>query len=414
MAKIIKLKARQVFDSRGYPTVEAEILLEKNSLGRFICPSGASTGSKEALELRDHEAWFMGKGVLKAVSHINQEIANNILGRSFKDQEELDKFLIDLDGTENKSRLGANAILPVSGAFFHAIAAYEKRALYDQGQEIFILPRPMVNVLNGGVHADNNLDIQEFMLVPKAKTFSEAMRMVAESFYALKSILKSRGLSTAVGDEGGFAPKLKSNEEALDLLSKAVQMAGFALHKDLSFALDIAANELHVNNKYKLNNKYLDQEELLNWYEKISLQYPICSIEDPFSENDFLGFSKIVKSLGSKIQIIGDDLFVTNEKYLSLGIKNNYANGILIKINQVGTISETIKAIKLAKDHKFFTIISHRSGDSEDTTIADLAVLTSAGQIKTGSLARSERVCKYNRLLKIEEELGDKACLWQG
>lgn len=411
MVKINELKARQVFDSRGMPTVEAEILLEGGGHGLFICPSGASTGSKEALELRDHDQHkFLGRGVLKAVSHIKNDIAHAIKGKSFADLRELDLLLIDLDGTENKSHLGANATLSVSGAFFKALADQHNRPLYDHKGEHFLLPMPMVNVLNGGAHADNGLDIQEFMLVPTgAKSFSEAMRLIAEVFYSLKASLKSLGLSTAVGDEGGFAPKLSSNEQALDLLSSAVIKAGFSLGTDLSFALDVAANELKKGQKYQLNGQIIEPEELFSWYRKVISQYPISSIEDPFAEDDYVSFAHMNKELGSKIQIVGDDLFVTNEKYLMEGIKNHYANAILIKMNQIGTISETINTTKMAKNHGIKTIISHRSGDSEDTTIADLAIFLSAGQIKTGSLSRSERVSKYNRLLRIEEELGEKA-----
>lgn len=415
MVKISELKARQVFDSRGYPTIEAEITLLDGSVGSFITPSGASTGSKEALELRDHERYFLGRGVLKAIAHVHEEIAEVLKGKNFSSQLELDSALINLDGTENKSRLGANATLAVSGAFFHALAKHQKRKLYDNGDQQFWLPRPMVNVLNGGAHANNGLDIQEFMIIPtNASSFSHAMRMVAEVFYALKSSLQTLGLSTGVGDEGGFAPKLKSNEQALDLLSSATEKSGFRLGQDICFGLDVAANEMKEGDQYRLNDQLLDQAELLGWYQKVTGQYPICSIEDPFGENDYEGFILIQKELGSKIQIIGDDLFVTQEKYLLEGIKNHYANGILIKMNQVGTISETLKTTKVAQDFGFKTIISHRSGDTEDTTIADLAVYTKAGQIKTGSLCRSERVAKYNRLLRIEEELGPRAKLWQG
>jgi enolase len=412
MVKITELKARLVFDSRGIPTVEADVVLEDKSFGSFITPSGASTGKKEALELRDHEKQFLGRGVNQAISHIYNDITNAVVGKSFANQQVLDSKLIELDGTENKSRLGANAILSVSGAFFHALAKHEKRAAYDQGQKQFVLPRPMVNVINGGAHANNGLDIQEFMLVPVgADSFKEAICMVAEVFYALKAQLKAKGFSTAVGDEGGFAPKLSSNEQALDFLCEAALESGLKNH--MSFALDVAANEMYESQKYRLNGHHLDREELLGWYQKIISQYPICSIEDPFFEEDFVGFSQMVNRFGSQIQVIGDDLFVTNEKYLMTGIKEHLANGILLKMNQVGTVSETIATANLAKEHGFKTIVSHRSGDSEDTTIADFAVLISAGQIKTGSLSRSERVSKYNRLLRIEEELGNKAKLWQ-
>jgi|SRR5579871_992677 len=414
MAKISSIKARQVFDSRGVPTVEADVLLEDGVMGRFITPSGASVGKKEALELRDNVASsFMGKGVERAISNVREDIANALVGKSFADQAELDQTLIDLDGTSNKSRLGANAILAVSGAFFHALAAKAKKPLYLMSeQSSYLLPLPLVNVINGGAHANNGLEVQEFMIVPSgASSFSEAMQMVAETFYALKAALFAKGLSTAVGDEGGFAPKLRSNEEALDLLMAALIKAGLTPNLHIKLALDVAANELYdeAQDRYRMNGQHIDRDALLQWYQKIHQNYPLCSIEDPFYEEDWQGFSMMMKSLGSKMQIVGDDLFVTNERYIQEGIEHHLANAVLIKMNQIGTISETINAVNLTKSANLRAIISHRSGDSEDTTIADLAVLTNAGQIKTGSLSRSERTAKYNRLLRIEEELGMRA-----
>lgn len=410
MTKIVDIKARQVFDSRGYPTVEADVLLESKALGRFITPAGASVGKKEAIELRDNDmSRFAGRGVLKAIANIHGEISRAVKNRSLIEQRDLDHILIELDGTPNKSRLGANAILCVSGAFFHALANERQIALYRSIKDSspFRLPRPLVNIINGGVHANNKLDIQEFMITPNTNNFSEGMRMVAETFYALKSILQAAGFSTSVGDEGGFAPALASNEQALDLLATAVNKAGLQLYKDINFALDVAASELFDENqeKYRLNGHNYGRQELLDWYERICQQYPIVSIEDPFHEEDIEGFSAITKHLGGRIQIVGDDLFVTNEKYIRPGIDNHYANAVLIKMNQIGTITETIAATKLTMNAGFNAIISHRSGDSEDTTIADLAVLTRCGQIKTGSVSRSERTAKYNRLLRIEEEL---------
>lgn len=409
MPKIIKIRARRIFDSRGVPSVEADLFLSSGEMGRFSCPSGASCGSKEAIELRDGDnALFNGKGVNKALAHIRTEIAEAVVGKSFS-QAELDECLINLDGTANKSRLGANAILPVSGAFFHASALSRKEPLYGLGR---LLPMPLVNVINGGSHANNGLDVQEFMLVPKgAPNFSEALRMVAEIFHALKSLLNARSLSTGVGDEGGFAPKLARNEEALELLMEASMKAHYQPGRDVFFALDVAANELfdEQKNLYRINQHWLDAAALLDWYAGLSKSFPIISIEDPFHENDYDAFAKITARLGSSVQIVGDDLFVTNERYIQEGIERRYANAVLIKMNQIGTVSETLRAIKMAQNGAMRTIISHRSGETEDTTIADLAVLTEAGQIKTGSMSRSERVAKYNRLLRIEEELGLEA-----
>lgn len=412
--KIRRLQARQVLDSRGSPTVEVEISLDNKGWGRFITPSGASCGSKEALELRDNDAnIFNGRGVSKAVSNINTLINSALSNKEINSQAELDNLLIELDGTPNKSHLGANAILAVSAAFMHACSSGEGKPLYRYlNKDRFIMPMPLVNVINGGAHANNNLDIQEFMLVPvSANSFSTALRMCAEIFYALKKDLSAIPMSTSVGDEGGFAPALKNNEQALELLEKAVINAGYKPAVDIKFALDVAANELYDVNecKYRIENKLLDTDSMLSWYKDLTAKFPICSIEDPFYEDDHQAFSLITSELGSKIQIVGDDLFVTNERLIAEGIKNKYANSVLIKMNQIGTITETLKAINLAKNSNFTTIISHRSGDSEDTTIADLAVMTNAGQIKTGSMCRSERVAKYNRLIKIEDELGSAA-----
>lgn len=406
--QIDKILARQVFDSRGIPTVEVELSLKSGACGRFITPSGASVGKNEALELRDGDTTrFLGRGVEKALRHVREDIARALCGSKFSSQKDLDDTLIALDGTPNKSRLGANAVLAVSGAFFHAHAEEENRPLY-QGSDSCSLPTPLVNVINGGAHANNGLDIQEFMIVPTGvATFSDAMRVVAETFYALKAILQKSGFSTAVGDEGGFAPKLSSNEHALDLLMAAVEKAGYTPGADVKFALDVAANEMYVATDalYRLNGQKVSREQLLLWYETICSRYPICSIEDPFQEDDVKSFQALVATLGKKIQVVGDDLFVTNKQYIQRGIEHRYANAVLIKMNQIGTITETMEATAMAKSAGFNAIMSHRSGDSEDTTIADLAVKTAASQIKTGSLSRSERVAKYNRLLRIEEAL---------
>lgn len=415
MVFITNVKARQVFDSRGTPTIEAEVHLSGGAWGRFITPSGASVGKKEALELRDGDAArFFGKGVSKALANIEQHIKKVIVEKSFHDSATLDRCLIELDATPNKTRLGANAILAVSGAFFRAIAEYEKRPLY-QGLEHkgpFIMPMPLVNVINGGAHANNGLAIQEFMMVPVgASSFSEAMRMMAESFYALKTILHKTGLSTAVGDEGGFAPNLATNEQALLLLQQAVEKAGYTPGKHIAFALDVAASEIYdeATQTYRMDGQQLRREQVLDFYGDLINRFPIISIEDPFAEDDKAGFALMTKQLGSRVQVVGDDLFVTNQIYIKEGIENRYANAVLIKINQIGTISEAIQATKLTQEAGLKAIMSHRSGDTEDTTIADLAVLTGTGQIKTGSMSRSERIAKYNRLLRIEEELAGQA-----
>jgi enolase len=415
MFKISDIKARQVYDSRGTPTIEADVLLEGGGFGRFITPSGASVGKKEACELRDNDPdQFYGRGVKKALANIHGEIRQRLLSQTFLNQAQFDDELIKLDGSSNKQRLGANAILSVSGAFFHARASQKKQPLYlsDERSEAFLLPLPLVNVINGGVHADNKLDVQEFMLVPSgADTFSACLQMVDETFIALKNLLKSKGLSTTVGDEGGFAPNLRSDEEALDLLMTAIIKAGYKPLVDIKLALDVAAGEIYDESTktYRINDRVFAWEELLLWYQKMVKDYPIFSIEDPFFEDDFTGFAMMVKNLGQKIQIVGDDLFVTNEHYIREGIERRLANAVLIKMNQIGTITETLQAIALCQKGNLRTVISHRSGDTEDTTIADLAVMTRAGQIKTGSMSRSERTAKYNRLLRIEEELGKAA-----
>jgi enolase len=413
MPKLTKIFARQVFDSRGTPTLEADVTLEGGFLGRFSVPSGASTGMKEALELRDNEAAFFGKGVKKALSHIQGEISQKLLNKDFAKLEELDQLLIDLDATENKSRLGANAILAVSGAFFKALSLSQNRPLYDSLlHKKAVLPMPLINVINGGVHANNGLNIQEFMVVPlSATSFARAMQMASELFMTLRRLLASKGHSVAVGDEGGFAPRLKSHEEALDLLCASVEQSGYRLGDDFAFALDAAANEFFdsKNNYYIFAAEKFSSEELSNWYKNICIKYPLVSIEDPFHEEDKLAFKYLTKELGKKVQIVGDDLCVTNEKFILPALKEKAINAVLIKMNQVGTVSETLRAIKLTEELGARAIISHRSGETEDTTIADLVVLTGAGQIKSGSMSRSERVAKYNRLLRIEEELGERA-----
>lgn len=421
MPVIANVLSRQVFDSRGIPTIEADVYLQSGHWGRFITPSGASVGKKEALELRDGDKnFFRGKGVLKALLNIDKIIKEAVLGKSFDSIDELDQCLIKLDGTQNKSELGANAILAVSGAFFHALAQQENRPLYrdnNNTKDSHVLPMPLVNIINGGAHANNGLAIQEFMIVPiGARRFSEAMRMLAEVFQTLKIILHKSHMSTAVGDEGGFAPNLSSSYDALLLLQKAVEQAGYSLGKDIAFALDVAASEIYDESlqTYAMDGKNLKREELLSYYKNLTENFPIVSIEDPFAEDDTEGFSLMTRQLGERIQIVGDDLFVTNERFIRQGIENHYANAVLIKINQIGTISEAIKATRLAQHANFKAIISHRSGDTEDTTIADLAVLLNAGQIKTGSMSRSERLAKYNRLLRIEEELGSHARFNEG
>lgn len=415
MSKINAIIGREVLDSRGNPTVEAEVKLESGAIGRGISPSGASTGSREALELRDgNKKRYLGKGVLKAVEHVNTSIKDTLLQQDATDQTKIDQIMIDLDGTENKERLGANAMLAVSLACAKAAAKENGLPLfrYLGGKAPFIMPLPMMNILNGGSHADNNVDIQEFMILPVgAPTIREAIRYGAEIFHALKSVLKSKGLNTNVGDEGGFAPNLSSNHEAIDVILQAIEKAGYKAGEDIFLGLDVAASEFYRDGKYHLasENKILDAAEFTDYLEDWVKQYPLISIEDAMAENDWDGWKIFTERLGNKIQIVGDDLFVTNTKILERGIKNNIANAILIKLNQIGTVTETMAAIKMAKEANYGTVVSHRSGETEDTSIADLAVATGAGQIKTGSLSRTDRIAKYNQLIRIEEMLGNQA-----
>ncbi|EAQ67507.1 phosphopyruvate hydratase [Marinomonas sp. MED121] len=419
MTQIIDIKAREVLDSRGNPTVEADVILADASVGSACAPSGASTGSREALELRDGDkSRYLGKGVLKAVAAVNGPIREALLGKDAESQAELDQIMIDLDGTENKSTFGANAILAVSLAAAKAAAAAKKMPLYEHIAEIngtagqFSMPVPMMNIINGGEHADNNVDIQEFMVQPVgAPNFREALRYGAEIFHALKKVLSDRGLNTAVGDEGGFAPNLASNAEALAVIKEAVANAGYELGKDITLAMDCAASEFYEEGQYNLKGegKVFSSEGFSDYLADLCDQYPIVSIEDGLNESDWEGFAYQTKILGDKIQLVGDDLFVTNTKILKRGIDEGIANSILIKFNQIGSLTETLEAIKMAKAAGYTAVISHRSGETEDATIADLAVGTAAGQIKTGSLCRSDRVAKYNQLLRIEEQLGGKA-----
>jgi len=414
--KIKSVHAREILDSRGNPTVEVDVILENGSFGRAAVPSGASTGEHEAVELRDGDkSRYMGKGVTKAVANVNGEIASKVKGSDASEQEKLDKMLIALDGTENKSRLGANAILGVSLAACKAAAASKKKPLYRYigGEEAKVLPVPMMNILNGGEHADNNVDLQEFMIMPLgASCFKEAFRMGSEVFHNLKSILKSKKLSTSVGDEGGFAPNLKSNEEAVDVILEAIAKAGYKAGKDISIALDPASSTFFKNGTYTLeaeDKKKYSAEDMVEFYSQWTEKYPIVSIEDGLAEDDWDGWKKLTDKLGKKIQIVGDDLFVTNTKRLKMGIEKGVANSILIKVNQIGTLTETKEAILMAKKAGYTSVISHRSGETEDTTISHLVVAMNTGQIKTGSTSRTDRVCKYNELLRIEESLGKKA-----
>ena len=414
MSKILKVKARQVFDSRGNPTIEAEVFI-KNHSEKAICPSGASTGTYEAFEKRDiYNKQYLGKSVLIAVNLVNTKISNKLKGQNIHNQERIDALLINLDGTKRKNKLGANAILAVSMAVKKLSAKQKKLPLYKTFilKRNFKLPYPLMNIINGGAHSNNNLRIQEFMIRPdKAKTFSECMRICYLVIKNLSKIIKKKGLSTSVGDEGGFAPMINNNYQALDLIISAIKKSGFINGRDVSICLDVAANELFKKNKYSINSKkYVSVEKSIKEYKKMIDKYKIKSIEDPFAENDWLAWSKLMK-LTKKIQIVGDDLYVTNLERLKKGFLNESSNAILIKLNQIGTVSETLEVIKFAQIIGYKTIISHRSGDSEDTFIADLAVGTNSNQIKTGSLARSERVAKYNQLLRIEEELGNKAIM---
>ncbi len=408
--EIADIKAREVLDSRGNPTVEAEVILEDGTIARAMVPSGASTGKYEALELRDKDNRYLGKGVLKAVKNIKDVIAPALIGIDVREQMLIDKIMCELDGTENKANLGANAILAVSMACTKAAAKALKMPLYRYlgGVLTYTMPVPFMNILNGGAHADNNLDIQEFMILPvSGDNFRESLRIGVEVYHTLKKVLKEKGLNTAVGDEGGFAPSLNSNKEALDLICEAIEKAGYTPGIDVLLALDCASSEFYLEDKdkYLLEGKELSKEELIKYYENLVKEYPIVSIEDPMAEEDYEGWKLITKALGDKIQLVGDDLFVTNPKRLEKGIKEGYANSILIKLNQIGTVTETLKTIELAHKNKYKTIISHRSGETEDPFIAHLAVAVNSGQIKTGAPCRSERNAKYNELIRIEEEI---------
>ena len=414
MPRISRIVAREVLDSRGNPTVEAEVMLEGGARGRAIVPSGASTGEHEARELRDGGSRYGGKGVATAVANVNNEIASALVGSDASDQAALDDRLCALDGTPNKSRLGANALLAVSLATAHAAAANGDKPLYAHlgGGEARVLPVPMMNVVNGGAHADNNVDLQEFMVMPiGAPSFSEALRWGVETYHALKSLLHKRGLSTAVGDEGGFAPNLRSNEEAIAILVEAITTAGFTPGTDIAIALDPAMSELYRDGKYHLTGegRSMTSTELCEWWAALVGRYPIVSIEDGMAEDDWEGWAALTSALGKKIQLVGDDLFVTNVERVKMGIERQCANSILIKVNQIGTLTETLRTIALGNANGYTSVMSHRSGETEDATIADLAVATNCGQIKTGAPARSDRVAKYNQLLRIEAELGARA-----
>ncbi len=407
MSKIKDVIGREILDSRGNPTVEVDVILESGIMGRAAVPSGASTGVREALELRDKDDRYMGKGVLKAVSHVNNELRNLVIGMDALDQKKLDYAMIELDGTENKERFGANAILGVSMAAMRAAANYKGLPLYKYIGNGTTLPVPMMNIINGGAHADNKLDFQEFMIIPQRDTIKERVRVGAEVFHNLKKVLNEKGLATGVGDEGGFAPDLQSNSEGFELIIEAIKKAGYIPGKDVCLGIDVAASEFYENGKYNLvgEGRSLTTEELINFYEELCSKYPIISIEDPVDENDWEGFRLVTEKLGEKIQLVGDDLFVTNKKCLQMGIDKHAGNAILLKVNQIGTITETLETIELARNNGYKTVISHRSGETEDTTIADLAVGLNLGQIKTGSLSRTDRICKYNQLIRIEEEL---------
>ena len=414
MASIIGIHGREILDSRGNPTVEVDVFLEDGSFGRAAVPSGASTGVHEALELRDKENRYGGKGVRRAVENVNDKMASELIGMDADDQGGLDRAMLELDGTPGKSNLGANAVLGVSMAGARAAAQSHGLPLwaYLGGVGGYILPTPMMNVINGGAHADNNVDIQEFMIVPhNAPTFSEALRMGAETYHALKGCIKARGYATGVGDEGGFAPNLKSNREALDLLMEAVEKAGYKPGTDIGFALDVASSEFFKDGKYVFEGegKTFSAGELIGYYEGLVKDYPVLSIEDGMAEDDWEGWTALTQALGGKVQLVGDDLFVTNPEILARGIERGVANAVLVKLNQIGTVSETLEVIRMAALAGYASVISHRSGETADTFIADLAVASKAGQIKTGSIARTDRVAKYNQLLRIEEELGENA-----
>ena len=414
MSEIVEVVGREVLDSRGNPTVEVEVVLDSGATGRAIVPSGASTGEYEAVELRDGGSRYLGKGVLRAVENVNNLVAPVVIGMDATNQRALDNALIELDGTENKSRLGANAMLGVSLSVAHAASSELELPLYRAigGPHAHVLPVPMMNVINGGAHADNNVDLQEFMIMPVgAPSFREAVRWGVETYHTLKKVLADRGLSTAVGDEGGFAPNLSSNEAAVAILVEAIEKAGYTPGKDIAIALDPAMSELYRDGAYHLKGegKVLSAPEMVEWWTSLVDRYPIVSIEDGMAENDWSGWAQMTAALGSRIQLVGDDLFVTNTRRLQMGIDQSVANSVLIKVNQIGTLSETLDTVELATRHSYTSVMSHRSGETEDSTIADLAVATNCGQIKTGAPARSDRVAKYNQLLRIEEMLGDTA-----
>ena len=399
---------REILDSRGNPTVEVDVILDNGVIGRACVPSGASTGEREALEMRDGDkSRFNGKGVLNAVNNVNTILRDNLIGMDVTKQKEIDYKMLELDGTKTKSKLGANAILGVSMACLKAAAIVSGKELYEYVGNGKTLPVPMMNIINGGAHADNSLDFQEYMIIPQRDTIHERVRVGAEVFHSLKNVLKEKGYATSVGDEGGFAPNLKTNKEGFELITEAVKRAGYEPGKDVCYAIDVAASEFYSDGKYNLvgEGKVLSTDELIKYYEDLVNTYPIISIEDPVDENDWEGFSKVTELLGDRIQLVGDDLFVTNKECLQKGIDNKAGNAILLKVNQIGTITETIETIELAKAHNYKTVISHRSGETEDTTIADLAVGLDLGQIKTGSMSRTDRICKYNQLMRIEEEL---------
>lgn len=407
--KIKDVIGREILDSRGNPTVEVDVVLENGVMGRAAVPSGASTGEREALELRDGGERFGGKGVLKAVANVNGPLRDLVIGMDASKQRELDYAMIELDGTDTKSKFGANAILGISMAAMKASANNENKPLYRYVGDGIVLPRPMMNIINGGAHADNKLDFQEFMIIPERDSIHERVRVGAEVFHALKKVLNEKGLSTGVGDEGGFAPDLQSNTEGFELIIEAIKRAGYVPGKDVSLAIDVAASEFYKDGKYNLvgEGRSLTTSELIDFFEELVNKYPIISIEDPVDENDWEGFAEITKRLGDRIQLVGDDLFVTNKKCLQKGIDMHAGNAILLKVNQIGTITETLETIELARNNGYATIISHRSGETEDTTIADLAVGLNLGQIKTGSMSRTDRICKYNQLMRIEEEINN-------
>ncbi|CAB4675951.1 unannotated protein [freshwater metagenome] len=412
MPIIKEVAAREILDSRGNPTVEVEVKLDNGFIGRAAVPSGASTGAFEAVELRDGGKRYLGKGVEIAVKNINEKISKVVIGLKAEEQRVLDEKMISLDGTKNKSVLGANAILGVSLATARAASLSANQSLFKflGGNEAKILPVPMMNILNGGSHADTNVDIQEFMVAPiGADTFKESLRWGAEIYHSLKSVLKKKGLVTSIGDEGGFAPNLASNRAALDLILEAVEIAGFKAGSDIALAMDVAATEFHEDGSYNFEGKKLTSDQMISYYSELVSAYPLVSIEDPLDEDDWAGWAKLTSELGQKVQIVGDDLFVTNPERLQRGIDSNTANALLVKVNQIGSLTETIDAVNLAHKNGYRSMMSHRSGETEDTTIADLAVALNCGQIKTGAPARSERVAKYNQLLRIEEELGSKA-----